>query len=178
MINEYYTPEKVKVVKEEFEKNNVVQLQQILIPEVYAKLLKVLLQKQFFHRKVPDEFSYATTESMQLVSEVCRALAPLVHTITGKKLGKKQIELYQHCDYTLRKDKHNRKRRTELILDLVTLEELWGGYTSIADAEGEVARFVPQANSLTIIELIEDQDMFVKYVNCLAERSRLLLRLW
>ncbi len=176
MINEQYTKEILKSITEEFKKNKSVQLLQILSPQKYAQVVKKLLSQQFMPRKIPDEFSYQSTESNPLVSDVCKALEPLIRTVTGKKLANKHIELYQQRDYTVRRDEVQRKKRWEMILDLITFDESWGGYTSIVDDSGEIARFVPTANSLTIIELDENQDSFVKYVNCLAERPRLLIR--
>jgi len=182
--NPAYTDTVIAEIKKRFAAERSVQLQSLLSAESYESLTKIILTQETKEWRVPDEAWFQRiTGKKALLPE----LIQLLQQITGRKIKTQEWRLFLPHHYTLRKDHdENEKKKDEkqnqqmkkgkifALLDLASLDESWGGYTSVVGDAGEVIRIIPQANTLSIITIAHDQDHFVKYVNCTAASPRVL----
>ena len=118
----------------------------------------------------PLRFSFSKAKAPSWARE----FKALLQSITGK--GKMTIELrkFDKGDYTLLYDDLKDGKGVFFSLEFTSLKEDWGGFTSFV-ADGEVARIVPKANTLFLVQQ-DGLKSFVKYVNHHTAHPRIALQ--
>ncbi len=106
-----------------------------------------------------------------------RDFTEYVEEITGFELSFNSFEifLFESGDFTLLNDETQNEEVLEVIFDMSDkFEDFMGGKVTYVTREEEVFYLRPEFNSLTILFKSDDLMKYLKYVNCLAEKRKIL----
>lgn len=143
-----------------------VQLQQFLLPEVYAPLAKAIHALRSHEETIADKYSRrvatlpAVVEKKILSGELCS----FIKKITGKKPKSARIEHYGHRHYTIRNDEEKPPGLVAYFDFSSNWDTNFGGSFIVTDSQGELARVPPLHNTLVLIDC-SNAYPFTQYVN-------------
>lgn len=150
-----------------FKKNGNVKLLKFLAHQ----RLKGLARREWKRVYDPLRWSYRVAPPPEFVNGLPDCLRPVV----GKReLALAECRKFRKGDYTLLFDGLKKGKGVAFFLDVNTVDELWGGYTSFVKGHEEVVRVVPQKNALFLVNQDGLKD-FTKYVNHHAKRPRVFV---
>ncbi|HLF55008.1 MAG TPA: hypothetical protein VI612_04780 [Candidatus Nanoarchaeia archaeon] len=164
MLNPKYDVTVLSEARKYLMKNGNVQLLDILS----SKGLKKLSNAKWSHKYEPLKFSVHVANP-----PIIERLPALLQFLTGLKQWKYSFLSLKQGDYSVLYDKLKPSKGFAFFLDINSLDESWGGYTSFMKKE-EVFRVVPKKNSLTLINQ-SGLRHFHKYVDHKARNPRIFL---
>lgn len=164
MLNPKYDANILSAARKHLLKNGNVQLLDILS----NKSLNKLSSAKWSHKYEPLKFSVHAANP-----PIVERLPELLQFLTGLKQWKYSFLCLRQGDYSVLYDTLKSGKGFVFFLDVNSLDESWGGYTSFMKKE-EVFRVVPKANSLAIVRQ-DGLRHFHKYVNHKARNPRIFL---
>lgn len=176
----YLSSAVVQQITKTFSQQNYIQLADFLQEKQARAVAQRLHQLSWKHSYNPDTHSYhhAPIESLKdfsvfLHSAIFRAF---MGTLLGKDVGKILVEAvsFQQGDYTLLHD----AAQQQGIFVWFDFTQEWdsaaGGQTIVLQKENPLV-FAPRWNSLQLVCLQKQQQLFTKYVNSLAGKKKLVM---
>lgn len=164
MLNPKYDVNVLSEARKYLLKNGNVQLLDILSNKGFKKLSSA----KWSHKYEPLKFSVHVANP-----PIIERLPELLQFLTGLKQWKYSFLSLKQGDYSVLYDSMKPGKGFAFFLDINSLGESWGGYTSFMK-KGEVFRVVPKKNSLTLINQ-SGLRHFHKYVNHKAKNPRTFL---
>ena len=168
---------------ERFNREKALQLQQFLLPDVFARTSHALLKVQSAVLTVPDQYRCRAPKRVPAsTGELLRWLkskeaAAIISTIVQKKVRCRIVGvcILAHGDYSLLHDKLKEPPGYDVILELTPRWDAraCGHHSYVTDGK-ELVRVVPGANTLTIVHRPAGVRRFIKYVNHHAGKDRRL----
>jgi|GEM_PF-4904884 len=151
-----------------FRVRGVVSLQNILLSSALADVLGLKWKLKY----EPLKFSYSFAKGPLWKNE----LGAFVSKIVQKNLKFKSLEWrkFKPGDYTLLYDSLPKETGFVLMIDVVPIDESWGGYSSFIDKNGEVSRVIAEKNTLTLVNA-KGLRSFVKKLNHHSKGARIFL---
>lgn len=137
--------------------------------------LKEIVKAKFVKVYEPLKWSYGYAKSPAFVRS--NEFKRLIETAVGVpvKLSYTNLARFDKGDYTVLYDALKPAKGFIFFIDLVSLDESCGGFTSFVGVDGkEVVRVVPRKNTLSIINA-DGLRFFTKYVNHRAKRPRMFI---
>ncbi len=169
-------------IREAYEQSepHSVQLQQFLQPHTYELLRAEIKKTKFKYETIPDQHGRKIGALSPSAKKLLKTqLVPFIQAITRATWkGVAVFEQYGHRDFTLRKDDVKPQGLLVYLDFTAEWDAGWGGATIVTDEEGELARVVPQPNTLVLIDCSKSYP-FTQYVNHYAGKNaivRLVLR--
>lgn len=147
-----------------------VQLEGVLSHQALAELSRV----KFVRVHQPLKWSYGYAKSPAFVKSM--EFARLIEGAVGipVRISYTNIACFEKGDYTVLYDALKPARGFVFFLDVFSLDESCGGFTSFVGKTGEMVRVVPKRNVLSIIKA-DGLRFFTKYVNHHAKSPRVFL---
>jgi hypothetical protein len=179
----YLSDDVLKTAAKYFARENSLQLQQFLIPDVAQELGNALSKAPLKAQSIPDRFAYheftrlpAIAKQVGKIFATTHEIRKIISVITQKELTFEEAfwRAYTAGDYTLLHDENAAPPGYDVILDVTPRwDNRACGHHSYVDGRGnELARVPVVPNALAIIKKPATVLPFVKYVNHYAGKDR------
>lgn len=148
-----------------------VQLEGVLSEDALAEIARARFKRVYD----PLKWSYGSGRVPSFVGS--KGFAQLIGAAVGVpvSIASTSLVCFAQGDYTVLYDALKRARGFVFFLDVESIDESCGGFTSFVDGAGkEVVRVVPQKNVLSIVKA-DGLRFFTKYVNHRAKRPRVFV---
>ena len=170
-MSKYNDPELIDSIKEIFDREGIVQLNEFV--EDREKLVKIArrLKKEYN----PLRYSF---ESAEIKESEVREILEFVNKIKEGKITSMKCYQFCHKDYTLMNDNQYEEEGMTVIIELTpSWKKESGGFSSWIKDNEEAYRLYPIPDSLTLVKTTRAMKSFVKYVNKRAgELQRIYLK--
>ena len=183
-VSEIYLNEKlIKRMKESyFSSGEMLRLDGLFNQIRYEALLSRLKELKWQHRKISDRFSYDSFGNVNELREIFLSddFKEFLSGILGSKVIDANFEVlrFGHGDYTLMHDNEKLGERIEWFMFFSDFwDETFGGQIvySRFDSVDESFVFPVAGNSFILIKKARDLGRFVKYINHLVGKKKLVL---
>lgn len=180
----YFTKHALVDASIQFAKERSIQLQNFLLPDVFAKASCDLSREKLDLLFVPDQERCQAPKRVPASSCLLlgwlksKEAASLISTIVQKKVRCKIIGvlILVHGDYSLLHDKQKESPGYDVFIELTPHWDVraCGNHSYVKDGE-ELVRVVPVPNTFTIVHRPAGVQSFIKYVNHSAARDKRLI---
>ena len=119
---------------------------------------------------VPDKYCFESHAPIPLQKEI----AAFAREVTGKSPLDEGVRRFSHGSYTILHDREIQKPGVLALLFLDEWKEEWGGKIVLMKDGHTITSFIPQKNTLLLLERKKGERYFVKYVN---NKARAKLRI-
>jgi hypothetical protein len=160
--NLYLKKEMLSAIKKTFKKEKMVALKNFASIKIDGKWRKIC---------APDKFNYEIHAPVPLQKEI----ASFTKIISGKAPVNEGVRRFSHGSYTILHDNDAQNPGVIALLFLDDWNEEWGGKLVLMRNGETVTSFVPQKNTLLILERKKKERYFVKYVNNKAGKNKLMI---
>ncbi len=186
-LNKFYTTkDTIKEMKDYFENEGFIQLNDILNKNYAKKVKEIILKQNFiceykpmFHkRKILNTKNLFDLETIKLIEYFkSKEFLEYIEEITDFDLSLNKLELcvYEHKDFIILNDKTTREDTIEVIYDISDkYKENFGGKLTYVSEEEELVYLEPTFNTLTILYKAEELKKYLKYINNNAKTNKIV----
>jgi hypothetical protein len=160
-INRFYLkPEVLGAIQKEFKKQRMVALREFA---------SVKTRRDWKESYIPDRHRYEICPPLAIQKDIEK----FTKLVTGQPPVHEGTRRFSKGSYTILHDKEMQKPGILALLFLDDWEEGWGARIVLMKEGKTVASFIPQKDTLLILERRKGERYFVKYVNQRAGKNKL-----
>jgi Rps23 Pro-64 3,4-dihydroxylase Tpa1-like proline 4-hydroxylase len=176
----YLLPQNIKGIATQLSSEGYVQLADFFEEKMVKTVVKDVKATKVGKSYQPDLHRYQHGPVTKKLDSFIQSVAfrALLGTMVGQDVKKVDLEVLYFCagDYTLLHDMEYGTEGLLLWFDFTAdWEENFGGMTVCNEEGNDPLLFAPAFNALHVVSVGKDTGMFVKYVNCLAGKKKIIM---